>query len=88
MGAPFDTLKLARRFEAAGFEAKQAADMAEAFAEATSEQLATKSDLAVAVAEIKSSLRLLQWQVAVVWIVGAPSLWLLMRIAAKVGALG
>jgi hypothetical protein len=34
MSAPFDTLKLARQFEAAGFEHKQAGDMAQAIAEA------------------------------------------------------
>jgi hypothetical protein len=41
---PFDTLKLARRLEAAGFPGQQAGDMAEAIAEAVS-QLATKTDL-------------------------------------------
>jgi hypothetical protein len=46
MTAPFDTLKLARRFEAAGFDPKQAGDMSEAIAEATaSADLATKRDL-------------------------------------------
>jgi hypothetical protein len=46
MSAPFDTLKLARRFEAAGFEHKQAGDMAQAIAEAqASAELATKTDL-------------------------------------------
>lgn len=44
MAMPFDTLKLARRLEAAGFPAQQAGDMAEAIAEAVS-QLATKADL-------------------------------------------
>ena len=44
MGMPFDTLKLARRLESAGFPAQQAGDMAEAIAEAVS-QLATKADL-------------------------------------------
>jgi hypothetical protein len=41
---PFDTLKLARRLEAAGFPAQQAGDMVEAIAEVVS-QLATKPDL-------------------------------------------
>jgi hypothetical protein len=36
VSVPFDTLKLARRFEAAGFDSKQAGDMAEALAEAMS----------------------------------------------------
>jgi hypothetical protein len=44
MATPFDTLKLARRIEAAGFPPQQAGDMAEAIAEAVS-QLATKADL-------------------------------------------
>jgi hypothetical protein len=45
MAMPFDTLKLARRLEAAGFPAQQAGDMAEAIAEAVA-QLATKADIA------------------------------------------
>ena len=45
MAAPFDTLRLARRLEAAGFAPQQGGDMAEAIAEALS-QLATKADLA------------------------------------------
>lgn len=46
MPAPFDTLKLARQFEAAGFETKQAGDMAAALADAMSgANLATKQDL-------------------------------------------
>ena len=44
MAMPFDTLKLARRLESAGFPAQQAGDMAEAIAEGVS-QLATKADL-------------------------------------------
>ena len=44
MAMPFDTLKLARRLEAAGFPAQQAGDTAEAIGEAVA-QLATKADL-------------------------------------------
>jgi hypothetical protein len=45
----FDTLKLARKLEAAGFPQKQAADTAEALAQSLGEvsDLATKADLAV-----------------------------------------
>jgi hypothetical protein len=44
---PFDTPKLARRLESAGFSPKQAGDTAEALAEAMSgSDLATKADLA------------------------------------------
>jgi len=42
MPAPFDTLKLARRLETAGFSRLQAGDMSEGIAEAVS-QLATKA---------------------------------------------
>ena len=50
---PFDTLKLARRLESAGFPPKQAGDTAEALAEAMSgAELATKADIAVLKADI------------------------------------
>lgn len=43
-------------------------------------------------ARIESSLRLMQWQIGAVWavmvVVGTPAIWLLLRIAAKTGALG
>ena len=41
----FDTLKLARRMEAAGMSPPQAASFAEALSEVMSSELATKSDL-------------------------------------------
>jgi hypothetical protein len=44
MAMPFDTLKLARRLESAGFLPQLAGDVAEAIAAAVS-QLATKADL-------------------------------------------
>jgi hypothetical protein len=44
MTMPFDTLKLARRLEAAGFPAQQAGDVAEALAEPIA-NLVTKDDL-------------------------------------------
>lgn len=50
---PFDTLKLARRLEGAGFPPKQAGDTAEALAEAMSgAQLATGDDIAAVQGEI------------------------------------
>jgi hypothetical protein len=54
MGAvPFDTLKLARRLETAGFLPKQAGDTAEALAEAMSgARLATADDIALVRTEI------------------------------------
>jgi hypothetical protein len=41
----FDTLKFVEKLEAGGFTHEQAKAAAEAFAEATSQELATKSDL-------------------------------------------
>jgi hypothetical protein len=55
MAMPFDTLKLARRLEAAGFPPQQAGDMAEAIAEAISE-LVTKTDLQNAVRDLEQRL--------------------------------
>jgi septal ring factor EnvC (AmiA/AmiB activator) len=50
---PFDTLKLARRLEGAGFPPKQAGDTAEAIAEAMSgARLATADDIASVRGEI------------------------------------
>ena len=58
---PFDTLKLARRLEAAGFPGKQAGDTAEALAEAMSgAELATKSDLAALKAELMAEFALVR----------------------------
>jgi hypothetical protein len=64
MVMPFDTLKLARRLEAAGFPAQQAGDMAEAIAEAVS-QLATKADLAALRTDIEHRLRELEQRMTI-----------------------
>jgi len=54
MGAvPFDTLALARKLEAAGFDPKQAQDTAAALAEVLSEQVATKHDINELRAELR-----------------------------------
>jgi hypothetical protein len=62
-GVAVDTLKLARRLEAAGFPAKQAADTAEAIAEAIGESVVTREYLDLRLAELKASLKaeLLTW---------------------------
>jgi hypothetical protein len=57
-----DTLKLARRLEAAGFSAKQAADTAEAIAEAIGESVVTREYLDLRLAELK--IELLTWMFA------------------------
>jgi len=54
---PFDTLKLARRLESAGFPPQQAGDTAEALAEAMSgAELATKADLAAVEASLRAEI--------------------------------
>ena len=67
MGAvPFDTLKLARRLESAGFPPRQAGDTAEALAEALSgAELATTADLAVLRAELKAEIGLLRRDITI-----------------------
>ena len=58
---PFDTLKLARRLESAGFPPQQAGDTAEALAEAMSgAELATTADIDAVkadIARVEASLR-------------------------------
>jgi hypothetical protein len=56
MAMPFDTPRLARRLEAAGFAPQQAGDMAEAIAEAIS-ALATKADLQVEIRSLRAELK-------------------------------
>ena len=55
----FDTLKLARKLEAAGFPAQQAAATAQALAEALSESVVTRDYLDLRLAELK--VELLSW---------------------------
>lgn len=59
----FDTLKLARRLEGAGFSAKQAGDTAEALAESLREtsDLATRQDLVELKADLKAELYRALW---------------------------
>ncbi len=65
---PFDSLKLARKLEAAAFSAQQAGDTAEALAEAVSDQVATKGDIA----ELKVEIAIVKAQIALgQWLIGA-----------------
>lgn len=50
----FDTLKFAERLERGGFSVQQARAAAEASAEATGEELATKRDVAAVSADVKA----------------------------------
>jgi phenylalanyl-tRNA synthetase alpha subunit len=53
---PFDTLKFVETLEAGGFTHVQAKAAAQAFADATGEELATKSDLASTRGELKAEI--------------------------------
>ncbi|WP_018265161.1 coiled-coil domain-containing protein [Methylosinus sp. LW4] len=53
MSVAFDTLKFVEKLEAGGFTHEQAKAAAEAFAEATSQELATKTDILAVRSEIR-----------------------------------
>jgi hypothetical protein len=55
MTVAFDTLKLARRLEAAGFSTKQAQDTAEALAETLTANIASQSDIQGVQGEIREA---------------------------------
>lgn len=54
---PFDTLKFVEKLEAGGFTHAQAKAAAEAFAEATTQELATKTDVASVRSDIEIAKR-------------------------------
>lgn len=53
----FDTLKFAKKLESAGITQIQAEAIAEAFSEATSQELVTKSYLDSKISDLKSDIR-------------------------------
>jgi hypothetical protein len=55
MTVAFDTLKLARRLEAAGFSSKQAQDTAEALGESSTTTVATQADIQGLRAELRET---------------------------------
>ncbi len=69
----FDTLKFVERLEKAGVSREQASAMAEAFKDASGEaEIATRKDVALAVAEIKTDLANVRGEIALVkWMLGA-----------------
>lgn len=68
MGAvPFDTLKFAQTLrDKAHVPQDQAEGIAQAFADATGEQIATKSDLSQEIAPVKAELLLVKWMMGFV----------------------
>ncbi len=67
----FDTLKFVERLEAGGFSHAQARAAAEAFAEATSQELATKADLRETELRLSGELTGVRGEIALLkWMVG------------------
>ena len=60
----FDTLKFVEKLESGGFSHAQAKAAAEAFAEATSQELATKADLTTLQMEVRASEQRLEAKIA------------------------
>ncbi len=69
----FDTLKFTKTLEKAGVPSTQAEAFAEAFKDASSDaEIATRKDVALAVAEIKTEIATLKGDVNLVkWMLGA-----------------
>jgi hypothetical protein len=76
MTVAFDTLKLARRLEAAGFSTKQAQDTAEALGETLTTTVATQADIQALRAELRETELRLRAEIAALrvemikWVVG------------------
>ena len=68
----FDTLKFVERLEKAGVPREQASAMAEAFKDASGEaEIATRKDIALAVAEIKTEIANVRGEMALIkWMLG------------------
>jgi hypothetical protein len=58
---PFDTLKLARALEGAGFPAKQAGDTAEALADALGQEVVTRDYLDAKLQPVRTDIAVLKW---------------------------
>ena len=90
-----DTLKLARALRDRGGFTQDAADAtAEAINAALGQEVATKSDIKLLdsrITALDSRIVMLMWIVGInltlLFGIGGPLLWLMLRIAAKVGAL-
>lgn len=69
----FDTLKFVERLERAGVSREQASAMAEAFKDASGEaEIATRKDIALAVAEIRTEIIGVRGEMALLkWMLGA-----------------
>jgi|688.fasta_scaffold1530837_2 hypothetical protein len=78
----FDTLKLTRKLEAAGFTSQQAEAEVEAFAEVLSAtDVVSRKDLQLELAPIRAELTLLKWMIGLSLALSTGILALLTRIA-------
>jgi hypothetical protein len=59
----FDTLKFVEKLQSGGFSADQAKAAAQAFAEATGEQLVSQSSLKDELSPIKAELLVIKWMI-------------------------
>lgn len=66
------------------YAAFKAAGVSDSEAQAAAVEIA---EFASRLGNIERQLSLLTWMVGGIYVIGAPSLWLLLRIAAKIGAL-
>ncbi|ALG73104.1 hypothetical protein VY88_32610 [Azospirillum thiophilum] len=80
---PFDTLRFATKLQAGGFSVEQARAAAEAFAEATSEEIATKSDIAALRTGLGNDMQIMERDLKI-WF-GKMMAWQLTAIAGLLG---
>ncbi len=66
-GLAFDTLKFTKTLQSAGFGTEQAEAVAIAFRDASADaELATRKDIALAVAELKGEMSTMRWMLGAV----------------------
>ena len=80
-----DTLKLTNRLVAAHMPREQAEALADGLGESLKESYVTRDYLDARLSALRTELVI--WIIGTVGVIGAPSLWLLLRVASKVGAL-
>ncbi len=90
-----DRLALAHAIEDAGIERGKAERVASVIVDVIRDSVATKADLQHTEAALKADsaiiradLRLLKWQVGLLFAIAGPTLLLLIRVAVKAGAIG
>ncbi|WP_434623492.1 hypothetical protein [Azospirillum sp. B2RO_4] len=80
---PFDTLRFATKLQAGGFTVEQARAAAEAFAEATSQEIATKADIAALGSMVRGDVQIMERDLKI-WF-GKMMAWQLTAIAGLLG---